>query len=57
MNLQHAAVLCFFSQQVAIVSDINCSVGDNFLTNRVYWRVCNLGKHLLEIIEKRLVVV
>ena len=57
MYLDYLAVFRLFLKNVTVVADINRCGGDNFLTDCVNRRVCNLSKHLLEVIKQRLIPV
>ncbi len=56
MHLQHAAVFGILGQQVAVVPKINGGIGNDFFPDGVDGRIGYLREHLLEVIEKRLVV-
>ena len=44
VDLDHMAVFRFFQQQISVFSDISGCRGDNFLTDRIDWRVGYLRK-------------
>ena len=53
MDLQNAAVLCFFFENVARDSEIYSSIGNDLFSYGVNRRVGDLRKLLLEEIEER----
>ena len=55
-DLQNPAVFRLFLQQIAVRADVDRGVGDDLLPKRVDGRIGHLGKELLEIVEKGLML-
>ena len=56
LDLQHPAVFRLFLKEVAVGADIHGGIRDNFLPQGIDGRVGHLGKELLEVVEKGLVL-
>ena len=56
LDFQHPAVFRPFVQQVTIGADIYGGIRDNFLPHGVNGRIGHLGKELLEVVEKGLML-
>ena len=54
-DFEHMAVFRRLLQEVAVFARVDGGGGDDLLADRVDRRVCHLSKHLLEIVEQRLV--
>ena len=54
INPQHLTVFRLLFEQVALDACINSLRGNDFLADRIDWRVCNLCKQLLEVVKQRL---
>ena len=53
VDLQHTAVRTLFLQQIPVGPDVDRSIRNDLLPQRVDRRVCHLGKQLLEIMKQR----
>ena len=51
VDLQYLTVLRDLLQKVSVFSNINAGAGNDFLTDGIDRRVCDLGKKLLEVVE------
>ena len=56
-NFQYLTVFRLFFQNISILTDVNRCRCNNFLTDSIDWRVCNLCKQLFEVIKQRLMIV
>ena len=56
-DLQYMTVLRLLYQKVSVFTDIYTGRSNNFFTDRINWRVCNLCKKLFEIIKQRAVLI
>ena len=54
INPKHLTVLRLLFEQVALDACINGLRGNDFLTDCIDWRICNLCKQLLEVVKQRL---